>query len=95
MRISRLTSSGAFTASKLNLSVLEDDKNFFPLYNLTEVITSDLLATHPELIEIFGQLNPKLTIEVMLALNAKVDTDGEDPALVARAWLIDQGLLSS
>jgi osmoprotectant transport system substrate-binding protein len=90
-----LTSSGAFTASKLNLSVLEDDKNFFPLYNLTEVITSDLLATHPELIEIFGQLNPKLTNEVMLALNAKVDTDGEDPALVARAWLIDQGLLSS
>jgi hypothetical protein len=66
MRISRLTSSGAFTASKLNLSALEDDKNYFPLYNLTEVITSDLLATHPELIEIFGQLNPKLTNEVML-----------------------------
>jgi osmoprotectant transport system substrate-binding protein len=79
----------------LNLSVLEDDKNFFPLYNLTEVITSDLLAAHPELTEIFGQLNPKLTNEVMLALNAKVDTNGEDPALVARAWLIDQGLLSS
>jgi osmoprotectant transport system substrate-binding protein len=65
------------------------------LYNLTEVITSDLLAAHPELTEIFGQLNPKLTNEVMLALNAKVDTDGEDPALVGRAWLIDQGLLSS
>jgi osmoprotectant transport system substrate-binding protein len=54
-----------------------------------------LRVTHPELTEIFGQLNPKLTNEVMLALNAKVDTDGEDPALVARAWLIDQGLLSS
>jgi osmoprotectant transport system substrate-binding protein len=30
----------------------------------------------------------------MLTLNAKVDNDGEDPALVARQWLIDQGLVS-
>ena len=29
----------------------------------------------------------------MLALNSKVDDDGEDPAIVARDWLIDQGLL--
>ncbi|MCW2685997.1 MAG: glycine/betaine transporter substrate-binding protein [Mycobacterium sp.] len=79
----------------LNLTVLEDDKQFFPLYNLTEVVNSDLLAEHPELVEIFGQLNPKVTNETMLKLNAKVDNDGEDPALVARAWLIAQGLLSS
>ena len=78
----------------LNLRVLEDDKKFFPLYNLTEVIDSNLLAEHPELEEIFAQLNPKLTNETMLTLNAKVDNDGEDPALVARRWLIDQGLVS-
>lgn len=78
----------------LNLRVLEDDKTFFPLYNLTEVIDSDLLAAHPELEEIFAQLNPKLTNETMLALNAKVDNDGDDPALVARNWLIEQGLVS-
>jgi osmoprotectant transport system substrate-binding protein len=79
----------------LNLTVLGDDKQFFPLYNLTEVVNSDLLAEHPELVEIFGKLNPKVTNETMLKLNAKVDNDGEDPALVARAWLIAQGLLSS
>ncbi|WP_206759091.1 glycine betaine ABC transporter substrate-binding protein [Aeromicrobium sp. CFBP 8757] len=77
----------------LNLTVLEDDQQFFPLYNLTEVIASDVLAEHPELKEIFGQLNPRLTNEVMLELNAKVDTDGEDPAIVARDWLVDEGLL--
>jgi len=30
-------------------------------YNLTEVIDTGLLTAHPELAEIFGQLNPKLT----------------------------------
>ena len=78
----------------LNLRVLEDDKEFFPLYNLTEVVDTDLLNKHPELEEIFAQLNPRLTNEAMLTLNAKVDNDGEDPALVARDWLIQQGLVS-
>ena len=77
----------------LNLTVLEDDLEFFPLYNLTEVIATDVLDEHPELKEIFAQLNPKLTNDVMLDLNAKVDTDGEDPAIVARDWLVDEGLL--
>jgi osmoprotectant transport system substrate-binding protein len=78
----------------LNLRVLEDDKQFFPLYNLTEVIETDLLTAHPELAEIFAQLNPRLTNETMMTLNSKVDTDGDDPALVARDWLIQQGLLT-
>jgi osmoprotectant transport system substrate-binding protein len=78
----------------LDLRVLEDDREFFPLYNLTEVINTDLLNAHPELEEIFAQLNPRVTNEVMLNLNAKVDSDGDDPALVARDWLIAQGLLT-
>ncbi len=79
----------------LDLRVLEDDRQFFPLYNLTEVIDTDLLEAHPELAEIFGQLNPRLTNEVMLKLNAEVDNEGRDPALVARDWLIEEGLLSA
>ncbi|OFB40649.1 glycine/betaine ABC transporter substrate-binding protein [Mycolicibacterium sp. (ex Dasyatis americana)] len=78
----------------LNLRVLEDDKQFFPLYNLTEVIDTALLDAHPELAEIFAQLNPRLTNETMMTLNAKVDSDGEDPAIVARDWLISEGLLT-
>jgi osmoprotectant transport system substrate-binding protein len=78
----------------LKLQVLEDDKAFFPHYNLSAVVNSDVLAEHPELAEIFGQLSPKLTNEVMLDLNAKVDTDGADPAIVARDWLVKEGLLT-
>jgi osmoprotectant transport system substrate-binding protein len=78
----------------LKLQVLEDDKAFFPHYNLSAVVNSEVLAEHPELAEIFGQLSPKLTNEVMLELNAKVDTDGADPAIVARDWLVKEGLLT-
>jgi osmoprotectant transport system substrate-binding protein len=78
----------------LKLHVLEDDKAFFPHYNLSAVVNSKVLAEHPELAEIFSKLSPKLTNEVMLELNAKVDTDGQDPAIVARDWLIKEGLLT-
>jgi osmoprotectant transport system substrate-binding protein len=78
----------------LKLRVLEDDKAFFPHYNLSAVVNSKVLAEHPEVAEIFGQLSPKLTNEVMLELNAKVDTDGADPAIVARDWLVKEGLLT-
>jgi osmoprotectant transport system substrate-binding protein len=87
------TTDGRIPALKLR--VLDDDRHFFPLYNLTEVINTELLTKHPELAEIFAQLNPRLTNETMLALNAKVDNDGDDPAIVARDWLIQQGLLTS
>ncbi len=78
----------------LKLRVLDDDKHFFPLYNLAVVVNSELLEAHPELGGIFAQLTPLLTDETMLSLNAKVDSDGGDPAIVAKDWLIEQGLLS-
>ncbi len=78
----------------LKLKVLEDDKAFFPHYNLSAVVNSKMLEQHPEVAEIFAQLSPKLTNEVMLDLNAKVDTGGEDPAIVARDWLVKEGLLT-
>jgi osmoprotectant transport system substrate-binding protein len=78
----------------LKLRVLEDDKAFFPHYNLSAVVNSKMLEQHPEVAEIFAQLSPKLTNDVMLELNAKVDTGGEDPAIVARDWLVKEGLLT-
>ncbi|KAA1423260.1 glycine betaine ABC transporter substrate-binding protein [Mumia zhuanghuii] len=77
----------------LDLAVLEDDKGFFPLYNLAPVIQTDLVEQHPEIAEVFAQLQPLLTNEVLLELNAQVDVDGGEPALVARDWLREQGLV--
>jgi osmoprotectant transport system substrate-binding protein len=77
----------------LHLRVLKDDKQFFPLYNLTEVMQTGVLKKYPVLKDIFAKLNPKLTNDTMLKLNAKVDVAGEDPAIVAKDWLVQEGLV--
>jgi len=78
----------------LNLRVLEDDRKFFPLYNLTEVVQENVLKEHPELKDIFAQINGKLTNSVMQKLNAKVDVAGEDPSIVAKDWLVAEGFVT-
>ena len=77
----------------LDLRVLEDDREFFPLYNLSFVASNDLLEEHPEVADVFEQVLPALTNEVMLDLNARVDVEGEDPAIVARDWLREEGFV--
>jgi osmoprotectant transport system substrate-binding protein len=77
----------------LHLRVLQDDKGFFPLYNLTEVVQTSVLKKYPDLAKIFAKLNPKLTNKTMLSLNAKVDVAGGDPAIVAKDWLVKEGLV--
>jgi osmoprotectant transport system substrate-binding protein len=78
----------------LKLRVLEDDREFFPLYNLSFVARTAFLDEHPAVADVLEQVLPKLTNEVMLELNAKVDVEGEDPAIVARDWLRSEGFVS-
>jgi osmoprotectant transport system substrate-binding protein len=77
----------------LNLRVLKDDKEFFPLYNVTEVVQTDTLKKYPAIGKIFAKINPKLDNKTMLALNAKVDVGGGDPAIVAKDWLVKEGFV--
>ena len=60
---------------------------------MTEVVRSSVLKKHPEIAEIFAKINPKLTNKSMLALNAKVDVEGGDPAIVAKEWLVEEGFV--
>jgi osmoprotectant transport system substrate-binding protein len=77
----------------LHLRVLQDDKGFFPLYNLTEVIQTSTLRKYPAIGKVFAKINPKLNNKTMLSLNAKVDVQGEDPAIVAKDWLVKEGFV--
>ncbi|MDV7999753.1 glycine betaine ABC transporter substrate-binding protein [Rhodococcus sp. IEGM 1408] len=79
----------------LDLVVLKDDKRFFPVYNLATVVRGAYLDAHPELEEVLSPLVEVLTNDVMVELNMRVDVDGEDPALVARDFLVEQGLVSA
>ncbi|MDH6236933.1 glycine betaine ABC transporter substrate-binding protein [Cryobacterium sp. CG_9.6] len=78
----------------LDLAVLEDDLGFFPAYNVAPVFFSETLTAHPELEEIFAQISPSLTNEVLRGLNRKVDVDGDEPADVAFEWMKSEGFIT-
>ena len=80
--------------SSLDLTVLEDDKGFFPLYNPSPVFREEVYEQYgDELDQIFDPISAALTQEEMTALNERVSVDLEQPADVAEDWLEEQGLL--
>lgn len=85
------TTDGRIPALKLD--VLKDDKQFFPGYNGTAVVNTKTLQKYPQIRDIFAQISPKLTDEVMQKLNAQVDLEGRDPVDVATDWMVSEGLV--
>jgi len=60
------------------LAVLEDDKGFFPAYNIAVSMRTDVYNAHKSAYDtLFTGLNKLLTTEQMTELNAAVDVDGE------------------
>ncbi|MET3173215.1 UNVERIFIED_ORG: osmoprotectant transport system substrate-binding protein [Arthrobacter sp. UYCu721] len=79
--------------SALKLLVMEDDKQFFPIYQGALTIKADMLAKYPAIADVMAKVSPKLTTEVMQQLNAKADVDGDDPQDIAKEWLESEGLI--
>jgi len=77
----------------LDLTVLEDDKNFFPVYNPAVTINQDVLSENPDIEDVMGSLAEALDDDTLQSLNAKVDVDGETPEQVATDWLTEQGFV--
>ncbi|KAL1110071.1 hypothetical protein AAG570_014051 [Ranatra chinensis] len=78
---------------KFNLTVLEDDKNFFPPYYAMPVIRQDALERYPEVVLIMQELGGILTNDIMLDLNYKVDELHMEPDMVAKDFLTERGLI--
>ena len=78
----------------LDLTVLEDDRGYFPAYNVAPVVLTGVLEENPEIADVFAQITPRLTDEVMIELNSRVDVGGEQPADVALDWLVSEGLVT-
>ncbi|MEI4271741.1 glycine betaine ABC transporter substrate-binding protein [Klenkia sp. LSe6-5] len=78
----------------LDLTVLEDDRQFFPAYNVAPVIYTQTLEAHPEVADVFAEITPLITDDVMIELNRRVDVDGEEPVDVALDWMRSEGLVS-
>ena len=79
--------------SALNLTVMEDDEAFFPVYQGAFTVKQSTLDEYPGIAEVLALVSSKLTTEEMQRLNALADVDGDDPEDIATDWLTEQGLI--
>lgn len=76
-----------------DLQTTEDDLSFFPKYDAAPVVRLETLEQYPELEDLLNELAGQISEEDMLAMNARVDVDQEQPQDVAREFLIEKGLI--
>jgi osmoprotectant transport system substrate-binding protein len=79
----------------LDLALLEDDKQFYPPYQVAPVIRQSTLEANPQIADVLNMLAPKLAdAKTMANLNYAVDgPDKKEPADVAKQFLTEQGLI--
>ena len=78
---------------KFNLTVLEDDKNFFPPYYAVPLLKQKTLEKYPEVEKLMSKIGPYLTDEVMQEMNYQVDEVGKNPEEVAKEFLLTNKLI--
>ena len=76
-----------------NQVVLDDDKNYFPIYNPAPVIRKAVLDQYPQVKFILGDIGASLDTATMTRLNYRVNVNGEKPEAVAKSWLRGVGLI--
>lgn len=72
--------------------ILTDDKKLQPVDNLVPVVRTEIANT-PGVSEALNKVSAALTTDELSALNLKVDADKEDPADVARQFLLDKDII--
>jgi glycine betaine/choline ABC-type transport system substrate-binding protein len=74
--------------------VLDDDKKFFPPYNVTFNVRNDVMSKlGDDGKAVIEKVQEPLTERVMQELNARVDVDKQKPAEVAKAYLQQAGFI--
>ena len=73
--------------SVLDVTVLQDDKHYFPPYEAAAVVRAESLASRRGMREALDELSGKLTNEAMRRLNYEVDGKHRPLADVAREFL--------
>ena len=91
-----------YTTDGLNkragLTILADDKGFFPEYNGAILVREDLFSRHrtdtPELEQVLSQLTGQVSSADMVEMTYAVDVEGRDLETVAHDFLVQRGLLA-
>jgi glycine betaine/choline ABC-type transport system substrate-binding protein len=72
---------------QFGLTVLADDRRFFPAYEALPVMRSGRLAEHPGLAAAWQAIAGRIDDATMTRLNQRVDMEGEDISSVAKSFL--------
>ncbi|MEY9966839.1 osmoprotectant transport system substrate-binding protein [Streptacidiphilus sp. MAP12-16] len=79
--------------ANLKLTTLDDDKQFFPVYNPALTLRAETAQKYPAIAQIIAPIAAKLDNATLRELNADVDVKGETPDQVAQTWLKQQGFI--
>jgi osmoprotectant transport system substrate-binding protein len=77
----------------MNLVLLEDDQQLFPPYQVAPVVRQEVLDVNPKLAAVLDAIAPKLTTAAMQKLNYEVSGKNREPAEVAKAFLVEIGII--
>ncbi len=78
-----------------DLVVLADDRGFFPPYEAAALVHGPALARHPELGVVLSSLVRAFDADAMRRLNVRVEEQGAAIEAVARAALVERGLVGA
>ena len=76
-----------------DLQLLQDDEDFFAVYNPALTVRQPVFEQYPQLRKIFAPISKKLDTETLRELNYAVDVQGKSPESVARTWLRKNGFV--
>lgn len=74
------------------LTILEDDRHYFPPYEAVPLVREDALRRWPQMRVALDDLAGKITAEEMQAMNNAVDGEHRDPAEVVREFRLKKDL---
>lgn len=87
--------SGSSTDGRVkafDLAVLKDDKHIFPPYYAAPIVREATLEQYPEIEAVLNSLSGTINDSVMTELNYRVDYLKQDPARVAKDFLVANNL---
>jgi osmoprotectant transport system substrate-binding protein len=79
---------------EMGLRLLEDDENFFAVYNPSLTMRKETLEQYPELKKLFAPISEKLDTGTLRELSAAVEVEGNSPEEVAEQWLRENGFIA-
>lgn len=77
------------------LTVLDDDRGFFPPYDAAAMVRGEVARQQPGVVAALTELSGRLDVRRMRRLNARLEVNGEDVTVVARDALAELGLTTA